>query len=103
MVTVTEVLFVIAPAHIIVSMRFRPQTLRVTQPVSVHREMPKKLNKVFTRQPSYPRGRGSKPPRAPRPLGYFGLPMMNPGILPLPPNIPSFIHNECSHTNMYHY
>jgi hypothetical protein len=47
MVTVIEAPFIIAPAHTIVGMRFRPQTLKVTQLVNVHREMPKKLNKVF--------------------------------------------------------
>jgi hypothetical protein len=54
MVTVIEVPFVTTPTHIVVGMRSRPQILRVTQLVSVHREMPKKVNKVFVKQPSYP-------------------------------------------------
>jgi hypothetical protein len=54
MVIVTEAPFVTTPTHTVVGMRFRPQTLRVIQHVSVHREVPKELNKVFARQPSYP-------------------------------------------------
>jgi hypothetical protein len=53
--------------------------------------MPKKLNKVFVKQPSYPRGGGSRPPQPPRPsgpLGYFRLLMMNLGKPPLPRNKP---------------
>ncbi len=49
MVIVTEIPFVTTPTHSVVGMRFRPQTLRVTQLVSVHREMPKEVNKVFAR------------------------------------------------------
>jgi hypothetical protein len=62
MVTITKAPLVIALAHTVVGMRFRLQTLRVTQLVSVHRKMPKEVNKGFARQPSYLRGRGSKPP-----------------------------------------
>jgi hypothetical protein len=58
MVIVTQSPFVITPAHNVVGMKSKPQTLRVTQLVNVHREMPKKVNKVFTKQPSYPRGGG---------------------------------------------
>jgi hypothetical protein len=54
MVTVIEILFVTTLAHTLAGMRSRPQTLKVTQLVSVHREMPKEVNKIFTRQPSYP-------------------------------------------------
>jgi hypothetical protein len=53
--------------------------------------MPKELNKVFAKQPSYPGGRRSrplKPPRLLRPSSYFGLPMMNLGRPRLPPNKP---------------
>jgi hypothetical protein len=53
--------------------------------------MPKEVNKVFVRQPSCPGGGGSRPlepPRLPRPSSYFGLPMMNQGRPPLPPNKP---------------
>jgi hypothetical protein len=63
MVIVTEVPFVTAPAHTIVGMRSKPQTLWVTQLVSVHKKMPKKVNKVFARQPSYLGGGGSRPKR----------------------------------------
>jgi hypothetical protein len=86
-----EAPFVIAPTYIVVGMRFRPQILGVTQLVTVDRKMPKELNKVFVKQPSYPRGGSSRPPKPPRPLrplGYFGLPMMNPSKPPLPPNKP---------------
>jgi len=91
MVIVTKAPFVITPTHIVVSMRSKPQTLKVTQLVSVHRKMPKKVNKVFARQPLYLGGGRSRPPEPPRPLGpssYFGLPMMNPCKPPLPPNKP---------------
>jgi len=51
MVIVTKAPFVTAPAHIIIGMRSKPQTLKVTQLVNVNRKMPKKVNKVFARQP----------------------------------------------------
>jgi len=38
-------------------------------------KMPKKVNKVFARQPSYPgggRSRPLEPPRPPGPSSYFG-------------------------------
>jgi hypothetical protein len=57
----------------------------------VHEEMLKEVNNFFVGQPSYPRGGGSNPPIPPRPLGppgYFGLPMVNPNMPPLPPNGP---------------
>jgi hypothetical protein len=91
MVIVIEIIFVTTPTHIVVGMRFRPQTLKVTQLVSVHGEMPKEVNKVFAKQPSYLGGGGSRPlepPRLPRPSGYFGLQMMNPSRPPLPLNKP---------------
>ncbi len=72
--------FVITPAHIVVGMRFRPQTPRETKLVSVHTNMPKEVDRIFVGQPSYLRGGGSGPPRPsrpPRPVGYFGLPMVN--------------------------
>ncbi len=46
---------------------------------------------IFARQPLDLKGGGSNPPipsQPPRPLGYFGLPMMNLRIPPLPPNRP---------------
>ncbi len=95
MVIITKAPFVIALARTIVSMRFKPQTPRETQLVSVHIEMLREVNKIFVRQPLDPRGRGSdptRPPRPPKPLGYFGLPMMNSGKPPLPPSMP--YHHE---------
>jgi hypothetical protein len=49
MVAIIEVPFVTTPTHTVVGMRFRPQTLRVTQLVNVHREMPKEVNNFFAR------------------------------------------------------
>ncbi len=49
------------------------------------------MNKLFANQPSDLRGGGldpPRPPRAPRPLGSFGLPTENPSMPPLPPNRP---------------
>jgi hypothetical protein len=53
MVIVTSTPFVIALAHIIVSMRSRPHTPRETL-LSVHIKMPKEVDKIFTRQPLDP-------------------------------------------------
>ncbi len=39
--------------------------------------MPRKMNRVFARQPSNLGGGGSRPLGPLRPLGYFGLPMMD--------------------------
>jgi hypothetical protein len=53
--------------------------------------MPREVDKIFVKQPIDPRGRGLDPPGPlgpSRPLGYFGLPMMNLGRPPLPPNKP---------------
>jgi hypothetical protein len=56
--------------------------------------MPKKVDMIFFGQPLDPKGRGLDllgplgPSRPPRPLRYFGLPVMNLGIPPLPPNKP---------------
>jgi len=47
MVIVTEIPFVTTPTHTIAGMRSRTQTPRGTQLVSVHRKMPKEVNKVF--------------------------------------------------------
>jgi hypothetical protein len=72
-------------------MKFRPQIPKVIELVDVHTKMPIKVDKIFVGQPLDPRGGGSNPPRAPRPprpLRCFGLPMMNLGIPPLPPNMP---------------
>ncbi len=45
-------------------------------------------NKVFASQPLDLRGGNSNPTKPLGPLGYFGLPMVNPGRPPLPPNRP---------------
>jgi hypothetical protein len=53
--------------------------------------MPRKVDKFFVGQPSNPGGGGLGPlgPLGPsRPLGYFGLPMVNLGKPSLPPNMP---------------
>jgi hypothetical protein len=47
MVIIIEVPFVTTPTHIVVGMRSKPQTLRGTRLVNVHKEMPKEVNKVF--------------------------------------------------------
>jgi hypothetical protein len=56
--------------------------------VGLHEDIPREVNKVFANQPSDLGGGGSNPPRPLRPLGYFGLPMVNLGKSPLPPNKP---------------
>ncbi len=49
---------------------------------------PRDVNNVFVDQPS-DLGRGDSNPLRPLgPLGYFGLPMVNLGRPPLPPNKP---------------
>jgi hypothetical protein len=53
--------------------------------VSLHEDIPKEVNKVFS-QPSN-LGRGDSP-RPLGPLGYFGLPMVNPNMRLLPPKKP---------------
>jgi hypothetical protein len=50
--------------------------------------MPRKVNRIFVKQPSNPRGKGLGPPRPLRPSRYFGLLMMNLGKPPSPPNRP---------------
>ncbi len=59
--------------------------------MSVHEEMPRKVNKVFVSQPSNLGGGSSNPHRPqglPGPPWYFGLPMVNPYMPPLPLNRP---------------
>jgi hypothetical protein len=46
------------------------------------------VNIVFANQLLDPGGGGSDPPRTLGPPRYFGLPMVNPGRPPLPPNRP---------------
>jgi hypothetical protein len=83
-ITVVETPFVSAPIHNIVSIRSKPQTPRGTQLVSVHEEMPIKVNKFFVSQPSDVRGGGSNPLGPLGPLGYFRLQMVNPNKPRLP-------------------
>jgi hypothetical protein len=56
--------------------------------VNLHEDILKNVNIVFVNQPSTPRGGGSYPLRPSSPPRYFGLPMVNPGRPPLPPNKP---------------
>ncbi len=59
--------------------------------MSLHEDMPIKVNKVFVSQPSDQGGGALDPPgpaRPPRPARYFGLPMVHPSRPPLPPNRP---------------
>ncbi len=66
--------------------------------MSLHEDMPIKVNKVFTSQP-LDSGRGSLDPLGPpRPPWYFKLLMVNLGKPPLLPNIPyyqPFNYLEC--------
>ncbi len=80
MVIVNEVFFLITLAHTNVVMRSKPHTPRGTDLVNMHIKMTKEVDRIFVGQPSYLRGGGSGPPRPsrpPRPVGYFGLPMVN--------------------------
>jgi hypothetical protein len=91
MVIIIKAPFIISPTHIVVGMRSRPQTQRGTELVRVPTEIPRKVNIIFANQPSNLGGGGSDPlgpPRPPRLLGYFGLPMVNPCKPPSPPNRP---------------
>jgi len=56
--------------------------------VNLHEDILKKVNNFFVNQPLDPRRGGSNPLAPPRPRRYFGLPMVNPGKPPLPPNRP---------------
>jgi hypothetical protein len=54
----------------------------------MHIEMPREVERIFAKQPIDPKG-GLKPQLGPpRPLGYFGFPMVNSSRPPLPPNMP---------------
>jgi hypothetical protein len=50
--------------------------------------MPREVDMIFVGRPLDPGGGGLGPTRPPKPLRYFGLPMMNLGRPPLPPNMP---------------
>jgi len=72
-------------------MRSRPYSPKEIKLVNLHTKMPKEVDKIFTRQPLYLGGGGLNPPRPPGPPGplrYFGMPMLNLGKPPLPPNRP---------------
>jgi hypothetical protein len=88
MIIVIEAPFVSTPIHTVVGMRFKPLTPKGTKLVSVHAEMPREVNKIFTNQPSESKGGNSNPPRPPRPPRCFGLPMVNSSKPPLPLNKP---------------
>ncbi len=87
-IRVIEASFVSTPIHIVDGVRSRPQTPRGTRFVSLHENIPKKVNIVFASKPLHPGGGRLDPPRPPRPLGNFGFPIVNPGMPPLPPNRP---------------
>jgi hypothetical protein len=90
-IIVTEPSFVSTPIHIIDGVRSRTQIPRRTKFVSVHEDIPRKVNKVFVSQPLDLGGCDSDPlgpPRPPRLPRYFGLPMVNPSRPPSPPNTP---------------
>jgi hypothetical protein len=67
MVTILEAPFVTTLAHIVLSMRSRPQTPMETQLVSVYTKMPREMDKIFVKQPIDPRGRGLDPLGPPGP------------------------------------
>jgi hypothetical protein len=95
MVTITKAPFVTTLVHIVVSMKFKLKTPKETQLPNVHTKMPKEVDKIFVGQPLDLGGGGLdplRPPGLPKPLRYFGLPMMNPIRPPLPPNKPYIDH-----------
>jgi hypothetical protein len=47
MIVVTEVPFVLALVHIVARIRFRPQTPRGAKLMSLHEDMPRKMNIMF--------------------------------------------------------
>jgi hypothetical protein len=69
----------------IVGIKFEPQTPKGTNFLSLHEDMPREVKGIFVNQPLNQGGGDSNPPR---PLRYFGLPMVHPSRPPLPPNIP---------------
>jgi hypothetical protein len=58
MITITEIPFVLALVHIVVGVKSKPQILTREKLVSLHEDMPIKVNKFFVSQPSNPRGGG---------------------------------------------
>jgi hypothetical protein len=90
MITVIEAPFVLALVHIVVGIKSRPQIPKGRELVSFQEDISREVNIAFTNQP-LDLGRGNLDPSRPlRPLGPFGLPMVNLGKPPLPPNIPYY-------------
>jgi hypothetical protein len=80
-IIITKAPFMSTLVTIIGSMKSKPHTPRGIKFVNLHKNFPRKVNKVFTSQPSNQRGSGSNPPGPPR---YFGLLMVHLGKSPLP-------------------
>ncbi len=87
-VTIIKAPFVSTLVHNVVGIESIPQAPRGIKLVSMHEQMPKKVNKFFASQPLDLGGGNLDPLRPLGPLGYFGLPMVNPSKPPLPPNRP---------------
>jgi hypothetical protein len=66
-ITIIEVLFVSTLVHIVDGVRSRPQSPKGTKFVNLHKDIPKKVNIIFTSHPLYPGGGGSNPLGPPRP------------------------------------
>ncbi len=62
MILITNVPFVSALVHMIDGVRSTPQTLRGTKFVSLHEDIPRKVNRVFPNQPSNLGGGDLDPP-----------------------------------------
>jgi hypothetical protein len=91
MITVTKAPFVLTPIHIVVGIKSKPQIPRGIEILSFQKDIPIKVNRTFYNQLLDRRGGDSDPPRPLKPLrtlGPFGLPMVNLGRPPLPPNKP---------------
>jgi hypothetical protein len=50
-IIVTEASFISTLVHIVDGIKSKPQTPRGTEVVSLHEDIPRKVNKVFTKQP----------------------------------------------------
>ncbi len=66
-ITITEVLFVSALVHIVDGVKSKPQTPRGTKFVNLHKYILRKVNIIFTSQPSDLGGGDSNPQGLPRP------------------------------------
>jgi hypothetical protein len=87
-ITIIELSFVSASIHIVDGVRSKTQTPRVTKFVSLQEDILREVSKDFINWPLNPRGGSSNPLRPPRPPRYYGLPMVNPYMPPLPLNRP---------------